>query len=861
MKKPLLFILLISLYSWGSAQVVSTNIGMDVTNTPFQLSQIQSNSINPLQLGGTKDTITGLVSRWYNYATSMNAQNGGLSVLNSTYLFPDTQITAQFGTSYSTPWVHGAAVVLDPTDSVFLSNSGLNVDANTSYTLDSIGIYCLYTRNPSSTVVDTLIVEFLAESGSNIPNYYFTGTFPQTAYGVDTLFFKGLQRTGSFLNDANTVIVKYPLTAASAVDTLVSGFNYFKIGPSAPISVSAGSIIAVTYQFKPGYTYYQSDTMNYMNYFNILSYEENGSNTYQFYTKSSSNQSFIMPSWARFDASSAWSSLYVPSVAFVQAYGFENHLVDFKVSAMQTIVIPDLVITEINYNGPESGTDSTEFIEIYNNDTVSVDLDGFIIVQGFNYTFPAITLNAGDYIVIAKDSMMFANYFGTVAYQWSSGSLSNSGEDVILVTNNGDTVDLVDYDDSSPWPTSVVDGGGHSMSFCDLTLDNNIGTNWSVTSNYLGVNSAGDSIWASPGTGCTIIIPPSSDTIPPVVNTVSVLSSTSLEVVFSEAVGASAENVNNYTGLTVTNAIRNATKETLTLTLSSALLNGVSNTLNIANVKDTSNNIMVNAHNFSFVYNDQNARLLITEIMYNDLSSSDSLEYFEIYNNTGGTFDISGFEITEGVHYTFPAGTVLGWGDYLVIAKDSALVNSVFGITGTHQWDSGGLKNSGEDIEIQNSVGDTIAYVDYDDSSPWPLAGDGDGPSISYCDLSVNAIDYNNDGSYWTASIQFVAMFNGDSIFGTPGSGCTIISVENPNDNANIISMYPNPVDNMLYFGNIHSSFEVNIFDITGSLVKYFNISDSQTSVNVEEFQSGLYFIQFVDRKTLNKTVKKLIVQ
>ncbi len=1109
MKKALLIIFMISLYAWSSAQVVSSKIGMGVVNAPFQINQNQTINNTPLLPGNTKGTITGLVSRWYNYAATMSLQNGGLSDLNSTYLFPDTQITAQFGTTYSTPWVHSAAVVLDPKDSAFMSNSGLNIDVNTAYTLDSIGISCLYTRNPTSTAVDTLIVEFLAESNSNMPNYYFTGTFPQTTYGVDTLFFKGLQYTNSFLNASTTITVKYPLTAASAIDTLASGINYFKVGPPAPIAVAAGNVVAITYQFKPGFTYSQTDTLNNKNYFNLLSYEENGSNTYPFYTKSSFNQSFIMPSWARFDPSSSWHGLYVPSVAFVQAYGFENHLIDFKVSAMQTIVIPDLVITEINYNGPEGGSDSTEFIEIYNNDTANVNLDGYHFTQGFNYTFPAITLNAGDYIVLAKDSLIFTNLFGVTAYQWSSGSLSNGGEDIILVTDDGNTVDVVDYDDSSPWPTSDVDGGGHSMSFCDLTLDNNLGASWSATTNYVGVNSAGDSIWASPGMGCASVNPsqsfkilvvdddangsdesgkivtalsnsghpyssfnistsfpvfdtlikydmviwttandgvnlylwdvsdtaanglgavkfnaplmqyldsngivwvdgldymydvygsapdtfamgdfvydamgisvyaaqshvdepaglsmaiksatntitnldtiewkwstlwngdafditsdavslyemgpstyafagktnalyrgnvissslriasfgdaggnyiqadvdtlindminaaiagtfapiptPGGDTTAPVVNSAELINGTTVLVAFSEVVDNGSQDVSNYTGIgTITSAVLNVSGDTVTLTLASAVADGVANTLTIANVMDVAGNAMASAQSFTFVYNTISTKLLITEIMYNDLSSSDSLEYFEMFNKSGVAINIGGFVLTEGVHYTFPANTMLGSGSYLVVAKDSALVNSVFGITGTHQWTSGGLKNSGEDIEIQNSVGDTIAYVDYDDASPWPLAGDGDGPSIEYCDLSMSAMDHNNDGSFWSASTYFVAMFDGDSIFGTPGSGCIIISVENPQGNADNISMYPNPVSNVLYFGNVYYSYEVSIFDITGSQVKRFNINDSDASVNLESLQAGLYFIQFVDRKTMNKTVKKLIVQ
>jgi hypothetical protein len=847
------------IFVWASAQINSPLANHSSAHQGFQLAPNQSNYNVPQ--GNNTSTISKLFSRWYNYAATMESlvASGNLS---TTYLFPDTQITAEFGTSYGTPWMHAAAVVFDPMDTVYTVNAGLNIDATMPYTIDSVGIYCQYVRNTSSSVVDTLIVEFLAESGSNMPNYYFTGLWTQTSYGVDTLFFKGLQRTGSFLNNANTIIVKYPLTSTSVNDTIANGMNYFKIGPSSPIAVSAGKVVAVTYQFKPGYSYIQNDTLNDKNYLNMYSYEENGSNTFPFYTKSSSSQSYTLPSWARFDPSSSWSSLYVPSVAFVQSFGFENHLVDFKVSALQTVYIPDLVITEINYNGPESGSDTTEFIEIYNNDTVNVDLTGFHFVQGVNYTFPSVTISAGDYIVVAVDSVKFTNFFGVAAYEWTSGGLSNGGEDIILVTNAGDTVDIVDYDDSNPWPGSAADGGGHSITFCNLSLDNNDGTNWSVATNFVDTNAVGDSIWANPGTGCGSIPPPSSDTIPPVTNNAMANSATNVNVYFSEPVDTSAEVVTNYTGLgSVSSAVRNANGDMVTLTLATALMDGAAYTLTVANVKDTANNSMVAPQSFNIIFNGTTAKLLLTEIMYNDLSATDSLEYFEIFNKTGAAINIGGFEITEGVHYTFPANTMIASGDYLVIAKDSALVNSVFGITGTYQWDSGGLKNSGEDIEIQNSLGDTIVYVDYDDSSPWPVEGDGDGPSIEYCDLSVNAIDNNNDGSYWTASINFVSLFNGDSIFGTPGTGCVIISIENKEHEASAIRIYPNPANDIINILTDGNEYEVKIYNVAGSLVKEIIINDSNTVIDLSSMKKGMYYLQFVDNKASIRTVKKLIVR
>ncbi len=550
------------------------------------------------------------------------------------------------------------------------------------------------------------------------------------------------------------------------------------------------------------------------------------------------------------------------TITIVNAEDASGNIMDapqtFNFTYTVPVIIPKLVITEIMYNGPESGTDTTEFIEIYNNDTMAVNLDGYYFAKGVTYTLPNYVLDTNSYFVVSYDSLKFANFYGKTAYQWTSGGLSNGGEKILLVNPQGDTVDFVHYDDVSPWPTSP-DGNGPSLTFCNPNLDNNNGANWSAATTYVGMNAAGDSIWANPGEGCgNIVPPPSGDTIPPIVNNATVSSATAIEVYFSEAVDTTAENVANYTGLgTVSNAIRNTNGDMVTLTLANALTDGVNNTLTVANIKDTSGNVMVAPQNFNLIYNASVANMLITEIMYNDPSGIDSLEYFEIYNNGSSAANIGGYEVTQGVHFVFPGNTNLAAGDYMVIAKDSALVNSVFGISGTLQWTSGGLKNSGEDIAIENSVGDTIAYVNYDDASPWPVGADGQGPSMEFCDKTLD----NNNGANWSLSTKFVSVFNGDSIFGTPGADCYHDAIFGSVSNNTSINVYPNPATEVIHISTDGATYELSIYNISGSLVKRTTIKDVNNSISLKSLQSGMYYMQFINTKTANRMSKKLIIQ
>ena len=175
-------------------------------------------------------------------------------------------------------------------------------------------------------------------------------------------------------------------------------------------------------------------------------------------------------------------------------------------SIVEPYVQPKIVITEIMYNPPEAGIDSLEFIELYNNGLDPVDLTGFEFINGVSYVFPAVMLDPAEYLVVSVNSVAMMNTFGVVAYEWTSGALSNSGELIQLVDDGGMFVDSVRYDDHFPWDT-LADGFGPSLTLCDPYLDNGLAENWAASTEFAAVNSIGDSIWATPLAGCAFIMP------------------------------------------------------------------------------------------------------------------------------------------------------------------------------------------------------------------------------------------------------------------------------------------------------------------------------------------------------------------
>ena len=66
--------------------------------------------------------------------------------------------------------------------------------------------------------------------------------------------------------------------------------------------------------------------------------------------------------------------------------------------------------------------------------------------------------------------------------------------------------------------------------------------------------------------------------------------------------------------------------------------------------------------------------VVINEIMYHPPSTNLLEEWFEIYNPGTNAVDLSGWQVTKGVEFTFPTNTVIGVGGYLVVARVPGMI-------------------------------------------------------------------------------------------------------------------------------------------------------------------------------------------
>jgi hypothetical protein len=139
--------------------------------------------------------------------------------------------------------------------------------------------------------------------------------------------------------------------------------------------------------------------------------------------------------------------------------------------------------------------------------------------------------------------------------------------------------------------------------------------------------------------------------------------------------------------------------------------------------------------------------VVINEIHYNPEDNTSREEFIELYNTGPAAVNLSGWKFTDGIEYTFPSGTQIPAGGYVVVAQDPATMLSKFGVATLGPF-SGGLSGDGENVELSNAQGVVIDEVDYGVSFPWPVAADGNGASMELINPSLD----NNLGSSWRAS-------------------------------------------------------------------------------------------------------------
>ncbi len=489
---------------------------------------------------------------------------------------------------------------------------------------------------------------------------------------------------------------------------------------------------------------------------------------------------------------------------------------------------PSLRVTEIMYH-PETpavgDASDLEFIELQNVGTQPLAVTGFQFTAGIDFTFPAMTLAAGDRVVVVSNQAAYLAHYGngaTIAGEFT-GQLDNGGERIELVGSVGELIHDFEYQDN--WYPHT-DGEGYSLVIIDADATTPL-TSWNDKSSW----RASETIDGSPGSVDLGFAP---ETI--VINEVSangsgadgnwieLYNNTNAQVDLSgwwlsnatESLAqvtlpaGSLVPANGYLVLSQLADFGTSADPTSGFDLSPAggdlLLSSPGTGLRVGGYResidyegspaDGSYGTHVNSTgDVDFVLLSDPTRgamnsspavgpVVINEVMYHPANSRP--EYIEIINRTSGAVPLfdplnstNSWQFTNGVTYAFPAGTTLAGGELLVIAStDEATFRRHYAlpanVTVLGPYD-GALDNAGERLTLSmpgTQLPDgtvpqiPVDQVRYNNKLPWPEFAAGEGGSLNRTELAA----YGNDPLVWNAGTSG----------GTPGAANESIDVTPP---------------------------------------------------------------------------------
>jgi hypothetical protein len=336
------------------------------------------------------------------------------------------------------------------------------------------------------------------------------------------------------------------------------------------------------------------------------------------------------------------------------------------------------------------------------------------------------------------------------------------------------------------------------------------------------------------------------DLFPPTTVSAKAMTLSTVEVTFSEAVGVSAENVANYIGISgLASAVRSGLNDKVTLTFSPALTLGDFYTLTVQSVADIAGNVMTAPQNYNIIFNDNTGNVKITEIMYNDPGAgTDSLEFIEIKNLEAHTINIGGWKFNQGITYTFPSGTQILAGQYLVLSRFPANITAFYGVSAIG-WDAiQALTNTGETIGLRNASDVLIDSVAYSNTTPWDSLANGYGHSLVLC----NELNNNDLPGSWEASYDAAGNYIGVPMFASPGGPCVTVGITETKGNDFSLNAYPNPSSDQVtvaFTSVIRGSYTLKIVDLTGRILNSLSgeavAGENKMVLSTSKLSNGLY--------------------
>ncbi len=211
-------------------------------------------------------------------------------------------------------------------------------------------------------------------------------------------------------------------------------------------------------------------------------------------------QKDVFLDWHYYDPANTWETDRTWAIAGYQANLPNPFVLDSTLARRIWFYSPivsspfQIVITEVMMNPAAVSDPYGEWFEIYNNDTISIDLADWQIADSEDDLHEIQTvsiefyINPGDYLVLGRNANSAENGGYSADYVYSSFQLANSSDEIFLIDGEGRVVDEIEYNSSFPYIS------GASMYLMDINYDNSMDTSWAMSETPYG-----DGDYGTPG--------------------------------------------------------------------------------------------------------------------------------------------------------------------------------------------------------------------------------------------------------------------------------------------------------------------------------------------------------------------------
>jgi len=490
----------------------------------------------------------------------------------------------------------------------------------------------------------------------------------------------------------------------------------------------------------------------------------------------------------------------------------------------------DIVINEIMADpDPPMGLPNYEYLELFNKTSLPVDINSWTLNIGTSsYLIPSYTIQPNSFLILAEDDAepFLGSYSDFIGF--SSFSLKNSDQTIVLFNSTGQIISTVSYTDNWYRDNNKKDGGW-SLEQIDPLNPCGEEDNWKASVNQNG---------GTPGQQNSVFAQ-NPDNKNPLIDRVAVIDTMNIQVFFNEKMDSVyLKNLSNYfidnnIGFPNSVSIFSPDYKTLILGLSSSLQKGLIYILTIKDsVTDCVGNIIElnSSSSFAIPETPEPFDIVINEVLSNP--KLDGVDFVEIYNRSDKVFDLkdltlSGYDtialVLEDIENISENGYLIFPREYFVLSTNSSVIKQQYFTSNPEGFIEMPLfpsfNNDGGVVVIARKFGEIIDKFIYSEDMQFELLNSTDGVSLERLSYERPTEDKTN----WHSAAEAVG-------FATPAykNSQFILSENNGNEisvSPEIFSPDNDGYDDVL---NINYCFDkpgfvanITIYDSRGRLIKY----------------------------------------